>query len=78
MPDGWGAPACVCRNGLIAAVPRSMLAPVAHGVAAIGEASAFIAAIMVNASASAVSLPPIKKLYTLYDAHANGSETHSG
>ncbi len=55
-----------------------MLAPVAHGVAAIGEANALIAVIMVNASASAVSLPLIKKLYTLYNADANGSETHSG
>ncbi len=78
MPAACGAPARVCRNGAIAAAPRSMLAPLAHGVAAIGVAAAPIADIMVNAIASAAGLPPIKKLYTHNGPDANASETHSG
>lgn len=52
-----------------------MLAPLAQGAAAIGEASALSADIMVNATATIADLPPINKLYTLYDADANASAT---
>ena len=63
------------KNGRIDSVPRWMLAPVAHGTAAIGVAAACAAANMVNASASVGDIHLIKILYTIYDAHANGSET---
>lgn len=52
-----------------------MLALLAHGTAAIGVAPACDAANMVNASARADDIHLIKKLYTIYDADANGSET---
>ena len=52
-----------------------MLAPVAHGAAAIGEATALVVAIMVNISASVGDVQVIKTLYTICDARANGSAT---
>ena len=52
-----------------------MLALVAHGTAAIGVASAYTMANVVNANAKIGNIHLIKIFYTIYDADANGSET---